>query len=47
VAGTVTVQDGPARVMSSLLQGPMELRSPDPSGMQGRGTIKVTTSYRY
>jgi len=47
VAGTVTVQDGPARVMSSLLQGPMELRSPDPGGMQGRGTIKVTTSYRY
>lgn len=47
VAGTLSVLDGPARYQSSTLQGPMELRSSDPGEMQGRGTIKVTTSYRY
>jgi hypothetical protein len=47
VSGNLTVLDAPGRYQTSTLQGPMELRSPDPSGMQGRGTIKVTTSYKY
>jgi hypothetical protein len=47
VAGTLSVLDGPARYQSSTLQGPMELRSKEPGGMAGRGTIKVTTSYKY
>jgi len=47
VSGSLNVLDAPARYQTSTLQGPMELRSADPSGMQGRGSIKVTTSYRY
>jgi hypothetical protein len=47
VSGNMTVLDAPSRYQSSTLQGPMELRSSDPGGMQGRGTIKVTTSYKY
>jgi hypothetical protein len=47
VAGNLSVLDAPARYQTSTLQGPMELRSNEPSGMQGRGTIKVTTSYKY
>jgi hypothetical protein len=47
VAGSLSVLDAPARYQSSTLQGPMELRSSEPGGMQGRGTIKVTTSYKY
>lgn len=47
VAGNLTVLDAPGRFASSTLQGPMELRAADPSGMQGRGTIKVTTTYKY
>jgi hypothetical protein len=47
VAGTMSVLDAPGRYQSSTLQGPMELRSAEPGGMQGRGTIKVTTSYKY
>ena len=47
VAGSMSVLDAPARYQSSTLQGPMELRSSEPGGMQGRGTIKVTTSYKY
>ena len=47
VAGTMSVLDAPGRYQSSTLQGPMELRSAEPAGMQGRGTMKVTTSYKY
>jgi hypothetical protein len=47
VAGNLSVLDAPARYQTSTLQGPMELRSSEAGGMQGRGTIKVTTSYRY
>lgn len=47
VAGSLNVLDGPARYQTSVLQGPMELRSSEAGGMAGRGTIKVTTSYRY
>lgn len=47
VSGNMTVLDGPGRYQSSTLQGPMELRSSDPNDTQGRGTIKVTTSYKY
>jgi hypothetical protein len=47
VSGNMTVLDGPGRYQSSTLQGPMELRSADPNDTQGRGTIKVTTSYKY
>jgi hypothetical protein len=47
VAGTQTVVDAPARYLTSTLQGPMELRSAEAGGMQGRGTVKITTSYKY
>jgi hypothetical protein len=47
VSGPLSVLDAPARYQTSTLQGPMELRSSQPGGMQGRGTIKVTTSYKY
>jgi hypothetical protein len=47
VNGSLSVLDGPARYQTSTLQGPMELRSKEPGGMAGRGTIKVTTSYKY
>lgn len=47
VTGNMTVLDAPGRYQSSTLQGPMELRSSDPNDTQGRGTIKVTTSYKY
>jgi hypothetical protein len=47
VAGTLSVLDAPSRYQTSTLQGPMEIRSTEPGGMQGRGTIKVTTSYKY
>lgn len=47
VAGPLSVLDTPARYQTSTLQGPMELRSSQPGGMQGRGTIKVTTTYKY
>lgn len=47
VAGPLSVLDAPARYQTSTLQGAMELRSSQPGGMQGRGTIKVTTSYKY
>jgi hypothetical protein len=47
VSGTVSVVDAPSRYQASTLQGPMELRSSEPGGMAGRGTIKVSTTYRY
>lgn len=47
VAGTLSVLDAPSRYQTSTMQGPMELRSSEPGGMAGRGTIKVLTSYRY
>lgn len=47
VAGNMSVLDGPSRYGTSTLQGPMELRSSEPGGMAGRGTIKVVTSYKY
>jgi hypothetical protein len=47
VSGTQTVVDAPARYQTCTLQGPMELRSADAGGMQGRGTVKITTSYKY
>jgi hypothetical protein len=47
VSGTLSVLDAPSRYQTSTLQGPMEIRSSDPGGMQGRGTVKITTSYKY
>jgi hypothetical protein len=47
VAGSLTVIDAPSRYQSSTMQGPMELRSSEPGGLAGRGSIKVSTSYRY
>lgn len=47
VDGSLSVLDAPARYQTSTLQGPMEIRSADPNGMQGRGTVKITTSYRF
>lgn len=47
VAGSLSVLDGPARYQTSTLQGPMEIRSSEAGGMQGRGTVKITTSYKY
>ena len=47
VAGNLSVLDAPARYQTSTLQGPMELRSSEAGGMQGHGTIKVTTTYKY
>jgi hypothetical protein len=47
VTGTLNVLDGPARYQTSTLQGPMELRSSEAGGMQGRGTVRITTSYKY
>jgi len=47
VSGPLSVLDAPSRYQTSTLQGPMEIRSSQPGGMQGRGTIKVTTSYKY
>lgn len=47
VSGNLIVLDGPGRYQSSTLQGPMEIRSSDPTDTQGRGTIKVTTTYKY
>ncbi len=47
VAGDLSILDAPARYQTSTLQGPMELRSSEAGGMQGRGTIKVTMSYKY
>ena len=41
LTGDMSVLDAPARYQTSTLQGPMEIRSTDPGGMQGRGTIKV------
>jgi hypothetical protein len=47
VKGSLSVLDAPPRYQTSTLQGPMEIRSSEPGGMQGRGTVKITTSYRY
>jgi hypothetical protein len=47
VAGNLTVLDAPARYQSVTLQGPVELKSADAAGMQGKGTLKVTTTYKY
>jgi hypothetical protein len=47
VSGSLSVLDAPARYQTSTLQGPMEIRSSEPGGMQGRGTVKITTSYKY
>lgn len=47
VAGTLSVLDAPARYQSSVLEGPMEIQSAQAGGMPGRGTLKVTTSYKY
>jgi hypothetical protein len=47
VKGNLSVLDAPARYQTSTLQGPMEIRSSEPSGMQGRGTVKIVTSYKY
>lgn len=47
VTGTLNVLDAPSRFHTSTMQGPMELRSSEPGGLAGRGTIKVVTSYRY
>jgi hypothetical protein len=47
VKGNLSVLDAPARYQTSTLQGPMEIRSSEPGGMQGRGTVKITTSYKY
>lgn len=46
-AGSLSVLDAPARYLTSSLQGPMEIRSSEPGGLQGRGTVKITTSYKY
>ena len=46
-AGTQSVLDAPARYQTSTVSGPMELRSAEAGGMQGRGTVKITTSYKY
>lgn len=47
VSGNLTAFDGPARYDTVTLQGPVELKPKDPGGMQGRGSLKVTTTYRY
>jgi hypothetical protein len=47
LSGSLSVLDAPARYQTSTLQGPMDLRSSEAGGMQGRGTIKVVTSDRY
>jgi hypothetical protein len=47
LSGSLSVLDAPARYQTSTLHGPMDLRSSEAGGMQGRGTIKVATSYRY
>lgn len=45
--GTMIVMDAPARYQSISLQGPLELRPTDNSGMDGTGTTKVSISYKY
>ncbi|HEY6081389.1 MAG TPA: hypothetical protein VIW29_21390 [Polyangiaceae bacterium] len=45
--GTLVVTDAPARYLSVSLQGPLELRPTDNSGMDGAGTTKVSISYKY
>jgi hypothetical protein len=47
VAGSLSVLDAPARYQTSTLQGPMEIRSTQPGGMAGKGTVKITTTYKY
>jgi hypothetical protein len=47
VAGNLSVLDAPARYQTSTLQGPMEIRSPGPGGMSGKGSVKITTTYKY
>lgn len=47
VSGSMSVLDAPARYHSVTLAGPMELRAGDAGGMQGRGNLKVTTSYQF
>jgi hypothetical protein len=47
VSGSLSVLDAPARYQTSTMQGSMDLRSSEAGGMQGRGTIKVVTSYKY
>ncbi len=47
LSGSLTVLDAPARYDTVTLQGPVELKSQDPDGMQGRGSVKVTTSYKH
>ena len=47
LSGSLLVLDAPARYQTLTLQGPLELRSSDPDGMQGRGTTKMTVTYKY
>jgi hypothetical protein len=47
VRGSMTVLDAPSRYQSISLQGPMSLKPTQAGGPEGRGTGKVTISYRY
>jgi hypothetical protein len=47
VSGSMTVLDAPSRYQSITLNGPMSLRPSNTGGMEGRGSGKVTISYKY
>jgi hypothetical protein len=47
LSGTILVVDAPARYQTFTLAGPLELRSSDANGMDGRGTTKLTLTYKY
>lgn len=46
LAGTMVVLDAPARYQSITMRGPVEIRPKQPGGMEGRGTSKVTLTYK-
>jgi hypothetical protein len=46
LAGTMVVLDAPARYQSITMRGPVQIRPKQPGGMEGKGTSRVTLTYK-
>ena len=47
LAGTMVVLDAPARYQTITVSGPVQVRPKQPGGMEGKGSSKVSITYKY
>lgn len=47
LAGTMVVLDAPARYQTITVSGPVQVRPKQPGGMEGKGSSKVSITYRH